>query len=93
MTPVLISEMETRIQRSSVHQTAKFDLNSLTDLTAFKLTNVQWLTRNDENKRIERGKRLLRYMTLANLEKTSFTDEKIFKLHAPNNKQNVRMSG
>ena len=89
MTVVLISEMETRIPGSSVHQTAKFDL----DLTAFKLTNVQPLTREDEKKRIGRGKRLLRYMTLANLEKTSFTDEKIFKLHAPNNKQNVRMSG
>ena len=89
MTPVLISEMETRIPRSSVHQTAKFDLG----LTAFKLTNVQRLTREDEKKRIGRGKRLLLYMTLANLEKTSFTDEKIFKLHAPNNKQNVRMSG
>ena len=30
-------------------------------------------------------------MTLANLEKTVFTNEKIFKLQAPNNKQNDRI--
>ena len=30
-------------------------------------------------------------MTLANLEKTFFTNEKIFKLQAPNNKQNGRV--
>ena len=41
-------------------------------------------------KRTERGKRLLRYTTLASLEKT-FTDEKIFKLQALNNKQNNRI--
>ena len=66
---------------------AKYDLG----LTAFQLTNVQWLTREDEKKRTERGKRLLRYMKLANLERTFFTNEKIFKLQAPNNKQNYRI--
>ena len=82
-------EMETGIPRASVHWIAKFDLG----LTAFNLTNVKNLTREDEKKRIERGKRLLRYMTLASLEKTFFTDEKIFKLQAPNNKQNDRIYG
>ena len=48
-------------------------------------------TREDEKKRTEREKRLLRYITLASLEKTFFTDEKIFKLQAPNNKQNDRI--
>ena len=81
-------EMETGIPRASVHLVVKFDLG----LTAFKLTNVQRLTREDEKKRIERGKRLLRYMTLANLEKT-FRDEKIFKLQAPDNKQIDRIYG
>ena len=32
-------------------------------------------------------------MTLAYLEKTFFTDEKIFKLQAPNNKQNDTIYG
>ena len=32
-------------------------------------------------------------MTLANLEKTFFADEKIFKLRAPKNKQNGRIYG
>ena len=60
-------EMEREIPRASVHRIAKFDLE-LQNLT--KLTIVQRLTREDKKKRIERGKRLLRYMTLANLEKT-----------------------
>ena len=59
--------METGIPRATVHRIANFDLG-LQNLT--KLTNVQRLTREDKNKLIERGKRLLRYMTLANLEKT-----------------------
>ena len=68
---------------------AEFDLG----LTAFKLTSVQWLTREDEKKRIERGKRLLCYMKLNNLERTFFTKEKIFKFQALNNKQNYRIYG
>ena len=78
--------METGIPRVSVHQIAKFGLG----LTPFKLTNVQRLTREGKTKWTERGQRLLRYVTLADLEKT-FIDEKIFKLHAPNNKQNDRI--
>ena len=68
---------------------ANFDLG----LTPFKITNVQWLTREDEKKQTVSGKRLLHYMTLANLEKTFFTYEKIFKLQVPNNKQNHRIYG
>ena len=83
------TEMETGTPRASAHQTAKFDLG----LTAFKLTNVQWLTREDEKKQIERGRSLLRYTTLANLEKNFFTDEKMSNLQAPNNKQNNRIYG
>ena len=47
--------METGIPRPSVHRIAKFDL----DLTAFKLTNVQRLNREDKKKltlEIDRGK-------------------------------------
>ena len=81
--------MKTGIPRASVHPIAKFGLG----LTLFKLINVQRFTGEDEKKQIERGKRLFCYMTLANLEKTFFTDEKIFKLQAPNNKQNDRIYG
>ena len=45
-------EMETEIPRASVHRIAKFDLG----LTSFKITNVQRLTREDEEKQLERGK-------------------------------------
>ena len=41
----------------------------------------------NQRTRKEGGKWLLCCMTLASLEKP-FTDEKIFKLQAPNNKQN-----
>ena len=79
-------EIETGIPQASVHQIVKYDFR----LTPFKLTNVQWLTREGKKKQIERGKRLLRYMALANLEIT-FTFERIFKLQAQNNKQNDRI--
>ena len=46
-------EMGTGIPRASVHWIGKFELG----LTPFKLTNVQRLTREDENQRIGRGKR------------------------------------
>ena len=68
---------------------AKFDLG----LTPFKITNVQRLTREDEKKQAESRKRLLHYMTLANLEKTFFTNERVFQLQVPNNKQNDRIYG
>ena len=46
-------EMGTGTPRASVHWIGKFDLG----LTPFKLTNVQRLTREDENQRIGRAKR------------------------------------
>ena len=81
--------METGIPRTGVQRIVKNDLG----LTPFKFTNVQRLTNRDEMKRVERCKKLLRHLTLARLEKTFFTDEKIFKLQAPNNKQNDRVYG
>ena len=81
--------METGIQRTSVHRIAKFDLG----LTPFKLKNVERLIREDVKKRNERGKRLLRYMTLENLGKIFFTDGKVFKLQTPNNRRNGRIYG
>ena len=81
-------KMETGIPQAYVHWIAKFDLG----LTPFKITNLQRLTRKDEKKQTESGRRLLLYTTLANLEKTFFTNEKIFKLEAPNNKQSFKRS-
>ena len=83
------TEMEMEIRKTSVNLIPKFDIG----LTPFKLTNIQQLTSEDKNKRIGRGKRLLHSITLASLEKTFFTHEKIFKLQVPNNKQNHRIYG
>ena len=58
--------METGISRASVDRIAKIELG----LTPFKLINVQRLTREDEKREIETGKKLLRCMKLVNLEKT-----------------------
>ena len=83
-------ESETGIPLTSVHRIVHEDLG----LTAFKLTNVQRLTVADEKKRLDKGKRILHKLRLnRDLNKTFFTDEKIFKLQAPNNKQNDRVYG
>ena len=81
--------METGILKASVHWIAKFDLG----LTPSKITNIQRLTRDDKKKQTERGKKLLYHITLANLGKTFFTNEKIFKFQTPNNKQNDKIYG
>ena len=45
----------------------------------------------DKLKRVIRGKRLLRFLTVANINKTFFTDEKLVKLNQPGNTQNDRV--
>ena len=55
-------EMDTGKPRVFVHRIAKFDLGLIP--TTFKQTIVQRLTTENEKKRIERGKMLLRYMVL-----------------------------
>ena len=69
-------KMETGIPKVSLHQTEKYDLG----LTPFKITNAQRLTRKDALRDTCQFRR-----------KTSFTNKKIFKLQALNNKQNGRI--
>ena len=59
-------------------------------LTTFRKTKVQDLSDADKLKRVIRGKRLLRFLTVANINKTFFTDEKLVKLNQPGNTQNDR---
>ena len=70
---------ELSISQASVSRASKTDLS----LKAYRKTKSHALTENDMEKRVKRGKRLLRKMTKNNLNKTFFTDEKIFKLQCP----------
>ena len=73
------------ISQSSVSRICRQSLG----LTAFCKTKVQDLSDADKLKRVIRGKRLLRLLTVANVNKTFFfTDEKLFKLNQLRNAQN-----
>ena len=56
-------------------------------LTAFRKTKVKDLSDADKLKKVIRCKRLLRFRTVANVNKTFFTDKKLFKLKQPRNAQ------
>ena len=75
------------ISQSSVSRVSRTCLG----LTAYRKTKVQNLSDSDKQKRLVRGKRLLRMMTKANIRKTFFTDEKLFKMNHPRNTQNDRV--
>ena len=73
------------ISQSSVSRICRQSLG----LTAFCKTKVQDLSDADKLKRVIRGKRLLRLLTVANVNKTFFfTNEKLFKLNQLRNTQN-----
>ena len=57
-------------------------------LTTFCKTKVQDLSDADNLRKVLRGKRLLRSLTVANVDKTFLNDEKFFKLNQPRNTQN-----
>ena len=78
---------ETGISRTSVRRIVK---NSL-GLTAFKKIKGQKLSEADIQRRLAITKRLLRKMTVARVDKTFFTDEKLFKLQQKRNTQNDRV--
>ena len=59
-------------------------------LTAFRKTKFQDLSDADKLKRVIREKRLLRFITVANVNRTFFT-EKLFKLNQTWNTQNDRV--
>ena len=60
-------------------------------LTAFRKTEVKDLSDADKLKKVIRCKRLLRFRTVANVNKTFFTDKKLFKLKQLRNAQNDRV--
>ena len=52
-------------------------------LFAYKKVNVQSFSESDRRKRLDKGKKLLIYMTKEKLNKTFFTDERLFRVHNP----------
>ena len=62
-------------------------------LKAYRKTKSQDLTESDMEKRLKRGKRLPRTMTVDNLNKIFFTQENFFKLQCARNSQNDRAYG
>ena len=57
-------------------------------LNKFHRYKVHKLVEADYQKRVERGKRLLRTFTKEKLSKTFFSDEKMFRVQGPYNPQN-----
>ena len=52
-------------------------------LFAYKKVDVQSFSESDRRKRLDKGKKLLIYMTKEKLNKTFFTDERLFRVHNP----------
>jgi hypothetical protein len=72
------------IGEESVRRIIQRDLN----LNMYHRYKCQKLGDNDYEKRLVRGKRLLRTFTREKLSKTFFSDEKIFRVEGPYNPQN-----
>ena len=56
-------------------------------LTVYKKDKVQNLSESDKQKCLHKIKKLLRCTKTCKVNKTSFTDEKLFKLYNPSNMQ------
>ena len=56
-------------------------------LTAYKKGKVQNRSESNKQKCLHKIKKLLRYMKTYKVNKTYFTDEKLFKLYNPSNTQ------
>ena len=85
-TPTLISK-SLDVSVSSVRRIVREDLK----LKPFKKIKAQKLTLSDVQKRVDYCKKLLRNITKGKLNKTFFTDEKVFKLQDYHNSQNCRV--
>ena len=81
-----ISE-ELNIPRSSVRRIVKLDLH----LSAFRRVPAQVISESVKKKRLDRSKKLLRRLPVAEAKKVFFTDEKNFYLNPPVNHQNDRV--
>lgn len=80
-------QRETGISRSTVRRIAKDDLK----LKIFRRREVQQLSDSDAKKRLQACKRLKQRMTVDKIERTWFSDEKIFTVQTPTNTQNDRV--
>ena len=80
-------QRETGISRSTVRRIAKDDLK----LKIFRRREVQQLSDSDAKKRLQACKRLKKRMTDDKIERTWFSDEKIFTVQSPTNTQNDRV--
>lgn len=78
---------ELGISKTSVHRIINQDLR----LQAFKRIRGQKLSDPDREKRVVRSRKMLRSLTVVRLEKTFFSDEKIFTVDTPLNSQNDRV--
>ena len=79
-------EHATGISRSTVRRIAKHDLN----LQVYRGREVQKLSDGDSRKRFAACKRLKQRMIDEKIDRTWFTDEKIFTVQTPTNTQNDR---
>ena len=77
----------TGISKSTVGRIVIQDLK----LKGYRKVKGQKLTPADKGKRVKRAKKLLSHLTISQLKKTFFTDEKLFKLADPCNVQNNRV--
>jgi len=77
-------ERETGISRSSIRHIAKKDLS----IKTFRRREVQLLSDADIRKRLVACKRLKKRLTKQKLDRTWYSDEKIFTVQAPSNSQN-----
>src|ERR1700759_513988 len=75
---------EIGISATSVRRIAKMDLS----LSSFKRMPVQVINDATRVKRLTRSKMLLRRLTVQKAKRVFFTDEKIFYLNPPVNRQN-----
>ena len=77
----------TGISRTSVRRIIKEDLN----LTPYKRINSKKLNDGEILRRMTKGKKILRKMTLTKVAQTFFIDEKVFTVNPPKNSQNNRV--
>ncbi|CAM1298306.1 Uncharacterised protein r2_g791 [Pycnogonum litorale] len=77
------------LSKTSVHRIVRKYLK----LKPYKKITGQKLTKGVIEKRIQRSPILLRRLTVSNVQVTFFTDEKIFTIEPPINKQNDRVYG
>lgn len=75
------------ISESSVRRIVKLDLG----LKPFKKISGQKLSETNIENRVDRASKLLRNLTVERVNKTFFTDEKLFKIDEPLNSQNNRV--